>query len=99
MSELKEQRITELQNQHDLPTGILAQCVDESGTVDTARLSIALSTQAFTKTGMIAQNEGLIAALNEQYYLCQDKRDASGMLRCKDRIVALGGRLGPRKTA
>jgi hypothetical protein len=97
--DLKEQRIAELQRQHDLPTGILAQCVDESGTVDTARLSIALSTQALTKTGMIAANEGLIEALNEQYYACQDKKDVFGMLRCKDRIVALGGRLGPRKTA
>ncbi len=99
MSTLKEQRITELQQQHDLPAGILAQCVDETGTVDTARLSIALSTQAFTKTGMTAANEGLIEALIEQYYVCQDKKDASGMMRCQDRIVALGGRLGPRKTA
>lgn len=94
---LKEQKIHELQQQHDLPAEILGQCVDETGTVDTARLSIALSTQAFTKTGMSAQNEGLIVALNEQYYLCQDKKDASGMLRCQNRIFALGGRLTARK--
>lgn len=97
MSTLKEQKINELQRQHDLPAGILAQCVDETGTVDTTRLGIALQTRQFTKTGMTAANEGLIEALNEQYYVCQDKKDVSGMMRCQDRIVALGGRLGPRK--
>ena len=95
--DLKEQRIAELQRQHDLPTGILAQCVDETGTVDNARLGIALQTRAFTKRGMDAVNEGLIEALTDAYWEAQDRRDASAMICLKSRIFKLGGRLSARK--
>ncbi len=97
MTDLREEKIQELRRQHDLPEGILAQCVDDSGTVDTARLGIALQTRHDTKSGMTAANEGLVEALTEQYYTCQDRRDSVGMMRCKDQIFKLGGRLKARK--
>ena len=97
MSTFKEQRIAELQMQHDLPAGILAQCVDETGTVDTARLGIALQTRAFTQSGMDVANEGLIAALSDAYWEAQDRKDAVAMINLKSRIFKLGGRLSARK--
>ena len=99
MSDLKEQMIAELQRQHDLPTGILDQCVDEGGTVDTARLGIALQTREFTKSGMTVANEGLIEALSNAYYEAEGRRDAAAMVSLKDRIYKLGGRLSARKGA
>jgi hypothetical protein len=97
MSTFKEQRIAELQKQHDLPAGILGQCVDETGTVDTARLGIALQTRQFTQSGMTAANEGLIEALSDAYWEAQDRKDASAMICLKSRIHKLGGWLGSRK--
>ena len=97
MSDLKEQRINELQRQHDLPTGILGQCVDFNGTVDTARLGIALQTRAFTQSGMDVANEGLIVALSDAYYEAQDRKDAVAMVSLKSRIFKLGGTLMDRK--
>ncbi len=99
MSNLKDQRIAELQQQHDLPTGILGQCVDENGTVDNSRLAIALQTREFTMSGITAQNQPLIEALIEAYYESQDRRDVSGMIRIKSKIYELGGRLPDRKKA
>jgi hypothetical protein len=96
---LKEQKIQELQQQHDLPAEILGRCVDETGTVDNARLGIALSTRAFTQSGMSAQNQAQVEALSEQYYQAQDRHDASAMIRIKSRIYELGGRLADRKKA
>jgi hypothetical protein len=95
--DLKETRIAELQKQHDLPTGILAQCVDETGTVDTARLGIALQTREFTKSGMSAVNEGLITALSDKYYEAEARRDPVSMISLKNAIAKIGGQLMARK--
>jgi hypothetical protein len=94
---LKDQKITELQQQHDLPAGILGQCVDETGTVDTARLGIALQTREFTKSGITAQHQLLIDALVNAYYQAQDRRDVSAMICLQSRIHKMGGRLTERE--
>jgi hypothetical protein len=92
MNELRQQKIAELQRQHDLPTEILSQIVDEAGTVDTARLGIALQTRQFVQSGMTAQNGAEIEGLKTAYKEAQARRDGVAMVKLQSRIYELGGR-------
>jgi hypothetical protein len=96
MSE-KEQRIAELQRQHDLPTGILDQCVSDDGTIDEGKLQIAVAAAAWGRTPAASGDPGLVQALSDSYWQAMDKKDVVAMMSLKDALAKIGATLLPKK--
>jgi hypothetical protein len=92
MDALRQQKINQLVSEHNLPSDIVDRCVGVDGTVDIARLGIALQTQQFMLTGMTAQNAAEIESLKKAYKEAQARRDGMAMVRIQSRIYELGGR-------